>query len=39
MLHPVGGTGVTDSFGLVSMPFSNATAFTSLAGIAYPQGS
>ena len=35
-----GGIGVTNSLGLVSsMPFSNAKAFTSLAGIAYPQGS
>ena len=31
---------VTNSLGLVSsMPFSNAKAFTSLAGIAYPKNS
>lgn len=36
----VGGIAVTSSLGLVSsMPFSNAKQFTSLAAIAYPQGS
>lgn len=35
-----GGIGVTNSFGLVvSDPFTNAQGCTSLAGIAYPQGS
>ena len=35
-----GSIGVTDSLGLVSStPFSNAKTFTSLAAIAYPQGS
>jgi len=36
----VGGVGMTKSLGLVnSMPFTNARAFTSLAGIAYPPSS
>lgn len=35
-----GSVAVTNSFGLVSSnPFSNAQECTSLAGIAYPQGS
>lgn len=39
-LGTVGAVAITSSFGLVnSMPFNNAQALTSLAAIAYPQGS
>ena len=35
-----GAVAITDSLGLISsMPFTDAEDFTSLAGIAYPQGS
>jgi hypothetical protein len=37
VLYDPGAVAITNSLGLVSSnPFSNAEAFTSLAGIAYP---